>query len=115
MPNATNNFYLSQKITTILLNNNFWEHVTKIQEILLPYCDALNKLQSNTTCLYNVLQPIYILLELEAYRKRLYPFNFLTCDQFGDNVLGFWEFVNSATKELGPLALCLFGICVNAA
>ncbi|CAG8580711.1 3785_t:CDS:2, partial [Cetraspora pellucida] len=49
-------------------------------------------------------QPTRILLELEEYRKRRYPFDFVTYKQFEDNMLQFWEFVLSSTKELGPLA-----------
>ncbi|CAG8644426.1 9787_t:CDS:2, partial [Dentiscutata erythropus] len=35
--------------------------------------------------------------------------------QFGEDILKFWDFASSSTRELGPLALHLFGICVNAA
>ncbi|CAG8578644.1 28783_t:CDS:2, partial [Dentiscutata erythropus] len=97
--------------------------------LLLSYCGALNKLQLDTGRLYNVLQafggilrmweeysdydlaqlwfgrrPTRILLELEEYRKRRYPFDFATYEQFEDNALQFWEFASPSTKELSPLA-----------
>ncbi|KAG9288258.1 hypothetical protein G9A89_021289 [Geosiphon pyriformis] len=56
-------------------------------------------------------RPICILLELEEYRKRNYPFDLTTYEQFEENILGFWEFASSSTRELGPLAIRLFGIC----
>jgi hypothetical protein len=59
--------------------------------------------------------PICILLELEEYRKQNYLFDLTIYEQFGENILGFWEFASSSTRELGPLAIHLFGICVNAA
>lgn len=188
-----NELYLPQNITAILLNDSFWQLITQLHSLLLPYCGALNKLQSDTARLYEVLQafggilkmwkeysdhdlaqrmilrleqrwkqweqpllllsfllnpniraiwfsnnenltftylaqfvtyyykawfgrrPICILLELEEYRKKNYPFDSATYDQFGNNILGFWEFASSSTRELGPLAIRLFGICVNAA
>lgn len=192
--NSLDELCLPRNITSILLNDNFWQSITRLCSLLLPYCGALNSLQSDTACLYDVLKafggilrmwqeysdsdlaqsmiqrleqrwrqweqpllllafllnpnihiswfnsdsenlnfvylaqfvtyyykawfghrPICILLELEDYRKRKYSFDSTTYEQFGENVLGFWEFASSSTKELGPLALHLFGICVNAA
>ncbi|CAG8732458.1 24526_t:CDS:2, partial [Dentiscutata erythropus] len=57
-------------------------------------------------------QPTCILLEFEKYK---YPFDCSTYKQFKGNILKFWEFVSPSTKELGPLAVRLFGICINAA
>ncbi|CAG8483739.1 25562_t:CDS:2, partial [Dentiscutata erythropus] len=48
-------------------------------------------------------------------KKYEYPFDRPTYKQFKGNILKFWEFVSPSTKELGPLAVWLFGICVNAA
>ncbi|RIB06302.1 hypothetical protein C2G38_2217456 [Gigaspora rosea] len=42
-----------------------------------------------------------------------HPFDRTTYEQFGENVLGFWKFASSSTKELGPLAVWLFGISVK--
>ncbi|CAG8800651.1 2277_t:CDS:1, partial [Dentiscutata erythropus] len=56
-----------------------------------------------------------ILLEFEKYRKYEYSFDHSTYKQFKENILKFWEFVSPSTKELGPLPVRLFGICVNAA
>ncbi|CAG8730757.1 10010_t:CDS:2 [Cetraspora pellucida] len=192
--NSSDELYLPQNITLILLNDNFWQSITQLSSLLLPYCGALNSLQSDTARLYNMLQafggilrmwqeysdyslaqhiiqrleqrwkqwkqpllllafllnpniyiswfnannknlnftylaqfvtyyykawfghqPICILLELEDYRKQKYPFDSATYKQFGKNILGFWEFASFSSKELGPLALHLFEICVNAA
>ncbi|CAG8665696.1 6360_t:CDS:2 [Cetraspora pellucida] len=166
--------YFSQNITAILLNDNFWQLITQLHTLLLPYYGALNKLQSDTAHLYDVLQafggilrmweeysdqdlaqpfllnpfihaiwfnynnenlnftylaqfvtyyykawferwPICILLELEDYRKHRFPFDFETYEQFEKDILRFWEFISSSTKELGSLAIQLFRICVNAA
>ncbi|CAG8559322.1 18206_t:CDS:2 [Cetraspora pellucida] len=192
--NSLDELYLPQNITAILLNDNFWQLITRLHTLLLPYCGALNKLQSDTACLYDVLQafsgilrtweeysdqdlaqrmilqleqrwrqweqpllllafllnpfihaiwfnynnenlnftylaqfvtyyykawfgcrPICILLELEDYRKHRFPFDFETYEQFEKDILRFWEFISSSTKELGLLVIRLFRICVNAA
>ncbi|CAG8785925.1 3701_t:CDS:1, partial [Dentiscutata erythropus] len=52
---------------------------------------------------------------LEEYRKRKYLFDLAIYEQLEDNVLQFWKFASLSTKELDPLAICLFEICVNAA
>ncbi|CAG8704033.1 8687_t:CDS:1, partial [Dentiscutata erythropus] len=166
--NSSDELYLPQLITVILLNHDFWQSIMRLHSLLLPYCGALNKLQSDTACLYNVLQafggilrmweeysdydlaqhiilqlkqkwrqweqpllllsfllhlniyitwfnsnnenlnftylaqfviyyykawfrhqPTHILLELEEYRKRKYPFDLATYEQFEDNALQF--------------------------
>ncbi|CAG8469248.1 1596_t:CDS:2 [Scutellospora calospora] len=109
--NSLDELYLPQLITATLLNDNFWQSITRLHSLLLPYCGALNKLQSGTTCLYDVLQAFGGILRI----KRKYSFDFATYKQFEKNALGFWEFASNSTRELGPLAIRLFGICVNAA
>ncbi|CAG8677084.1 6107_t:CDS:2 [Cetraspora pellucida] len=159
-----------------LTQNSDDELVKLLHSLLLPYCEVLNKLQSDTAHLHEVLQsfggilkmweeypdenladriilqleqsirdtwfktntdnlnftylvqfityyykawferqPTCILLEFEKYRKYEYPFDRSTYKQFKGNALEFWEFASPSTKELGPLAAQLFGICVNAA
>ncbi|CAG8527069.1 7850_t:CDS:2 [Cetraspora pellucida] len=44
--------YLPRDITSILLNNNFWHSVKLLHSLLLPYCEVLNKLQSDTARLH---------------------------------------------------------------
>ncbi|RIB07898.1 hypothetical protein C2G38_2213083 [Gigaspora rosea] len=160
--------YPPRNITSILLSDSFWQSIKSLHSLLHPYCEALNKLQSDTARLHEVLQafggilkmwekhdeedlseymisrlerrwkqweqpllllafllnpnipwfgrqPTRILLEFEMYRKRKWPFDCESYEQFEEDVLGFWEFASSSTKELGPLAMRLFGICVNAA
>ncbi|CAG8556501.1 7540_t:CDS:2, partial [Scutellospora calospora] len=81
---------------------------------------------SGTARLYDMLQAFGGILRMweehsdydlaqQDYRKRKYPFDFATYEQFEKNALRFWEFASNSTRELGPLAICLFGICVNAA
>ncbi|CAG8744306.1 19379_t:CDS:2, partial [Dentiscutata erythropus] len=48
-------------------------------------------------------------------RKRKYPFDSASYEHFGEDILKFWDFASSSTRELDPLALHLFRICVNAA
>ncbi|CAG8570871.1 6411_t:CDS:2, partial [Scutellospora calospora] len=186
--------YLPQKITSILLSDSFWQSITRLYPLLHPYCKALDKLQSDTARLNEVLQafggilkmwkeysdqylaqciilrleqrwkqweqpllllafllnlnirdiwfnsntenlnftyiarfityyykawfghqPTCILLEYKKYRKCNYLFDRPTYEQFEGNILGFWEFASSSVKELGPLAVRLFGICINVA
>ncbi|CAG8479925.1 10276_t:CDS:2 [Cetraspora pellucida] len=56
--------YLLQNITSILLNDNFWQSITRLSSLLLPYCGALNNLQSDTAHLYNVLQAFGRILKM---------------------------------------------------
>jgi hypothetical protein len=41
---STNEIYLNKDICKILLDNNWWDTIESLQEILLPYCGVLNKL-----------------------------------------------------------------------
>ncbi|CAG8699500.1 2177_t:CDS:1, partial [Ambispora gerdemannii] len=60
-------------------------------------------------------QPNSILRELELFHQKKSPFNITTSRQFGNNVIGYWNYCASCTKELGQVALQIHGICVNAA
>ncbi len=46
---------MKKDICKILLNNNWWDTIESLQEILLPYCGVLNKLQSDKTWLFELL------------------------------------------------------------
>ena len=37
------------------MNENFWELLTKLEQLLIPYCRILNILQTNKVRLYEVL------------------------------------------------------------
>ncbi|GES89019.1 ribonuclease H-like domain-containing protein [Rhizophagus clarus] len=41
----TDELYLNSDFCQILLDNNWWEMIELLQDILLPYCSVLNKLQ----------------------------------------------------------------------
>ena len=43
------------KYLNCILNNNWWHRVMKIEELLIPYCSALNKIQRHNARLYEVL------------------------------------------------------------
>ncbi|CAG8503722.1 17012_t:CDS:2 [Dentiscutata erythropus] len=51
-----NKLYFPRDIISILLNDNFWQSVKSLYSLLLPYCEVLNKLQSDTARLHEVLQ-----------------------------------------------------------
>ena len=42
-------------IITIIINQNFWNHLYELQNMLLPLCAALNKLQKDMAQLYEVV------------------------------------------------------------
>ncbi|RIB22929.1 hypothetical protein C2G38_2172684 [Gigaspora rosea] len=48
--------YLLRNITSILLSDSFWQSIKSLHSLLHPYCEALNKLQSDTASLHEVLQ-----------------------------------------------------------
>ncbi|CAG8810501.1 25466_t:CDS:2, partial [Gigaspora rosea] len=54
--NSLDELHLPRNITSILLNDNFWQTITRLCSLLLPYCGALNSLQSDTARLYDVLK-----------------------------------------------------------
>ncbi|CAG8531820.1 4170_t:CDS:2, partial [Ambispora gerdemannii] len=107
----SNEFKIASKqaITIVSYFNNAIHSyfIGKLRESLIKSCQALR--------VWFGCRPICILLELEEYRKQNYPFDLTTYEQFGENILEFWKFASSSTRELGPLAIHLFGICINAA
>ncbi|RIA98764.1 hypothetical protein C1645_812453 [Glomus cerebriforme] len=187
----TNKLYLNTNICKIFLNNNWWNIIEILQDILLPYCGILNKLQSDNACLFEVLhalgyfiqywnqfsdtelgekmierlekrwnqwkqpllllsfmlhskyqftyfnnrinnlsyitferyliyyykvwfqkRPRRLLLDFEDYHHKVVPFDDETFNQFGDDILKFWRYVEGDYKELAKVALKIFGICV---
>jgi hypothetical protein len=50
--------YLNSELCQILLDNDWWEKIELLQDILLPYCGVLNKLQCDKACLYEVLHAL---------------------------------------------------------
>ncbi|GBC04385.1 hypothetical protein RclHR1_05650013 [Rhizophagus clarus] len=56
--NNTNEIYLNKDICKILLDNNWWDTIEALQEILLPYCVVLNKLQSDKARLFELLHAL---------------------------------------------------------
>ncbi|CAG8798607.1 194_t:CDS:1, partial [Gigaspora rosea] len=62
--NSLYELYLPQNITSILLNDNFWQTITRLCSLLFPYCDTLNSIQSDTAYLYDVLQAFGRILKM---------------------------------------------------
>ncbi|EXX57983.1 hypothetical protein RirG_202060 [Rhizophagus irregularis DAOM 197198w] len=50
--------YLNSELCQILLDNDWWEKIELLQDILLPYCGVLNKLQCDKASLYEVLHAL---------------------------------------------------------
>ncbi|GES87938.1 ribonuclease H-like domain-containing protein [Rhizophagus clarus] len=122
----TEELYLNSGLCQILLDNDWWEKIELLQDILLPYCGVLNKLQCDKARLFEVLHAIgYFMqfwkhfpdsnLNFEDYRQKIKPFNNETWEQFGDDAFKFWGYVQGDYKELAAVALKLFGMYVNAA
>jgi hypothetical protein len=54
MPTSTKKF-ISPDIVTIIENQNFWNKLYELQDLILPLCAALNKLQKDMARLYEVV------------------------------------------------------------
>ncbi|GES75581.1 ribonuclease H-like domain-containing protein [Rhizophagus clarus] len=54
----TEELYLNSGLCQILLDNDWWEKIELLQDILLPYCGVLNKLQCDKARLFEVLHAI---------------------------------------------------------
>ncbi|RHZ86780.1 hypothetical protein Glove_46g127 [Diversispora epigaea] len=46
---------ISQDIYSIIMNENFWENLIKLEQLLIPYCQILNILQTDKARLYEIL------------------------------------------------------------
>ncbi|GES87911.1 ribonuclease H-like domain-containing protein [Rhizophagus clarus] len=82
--NSTKKF-LSSDIIAIINDPSFWIHLYELQDLILPLCAALNKLQKDMARLCEVVLA------------------------FG------WDLAKGDAPELSQFALHLYGICVNSA
>ncbi len=191
---TTNTKFLPADVTQIINDPTFWSTLFELQNLLLPLCGFLNKLQKDAARLHEVLhvfaytmklfrelpdlnfsvrmverlekrwvqweQPLLllsfvlhphygvkmfhstaqrvtytdfgqwlnyyyeiwyniwpksILLEFVKFKKEKYPFDPSSIEQFGDDIISFWESCLGHAPELARFALHLYGICVNAA
>ena len=59
--------------------------------------------------------PTILLVELEAYRQKKYPYNDITVRQFNNNVLEFQNYVRGYSKKLYHIAERIFSIAITTA
>ncbi|RHZ79667.1 hypothetical protein Glove_142g20 [Diversispora epigaea] len=111
----SNELYLNLDLCEILLNNDWWEAIECLRDILLPDCSILNKFQCDKARPFEVLhvlgyfvhfwkqypdqdlawfkkKPLQLLLEFENFRQKVEPFNNKTFKQFGDDIFKFWRY-----------------------
>ncbi|CAB4436770.1 unnamed protein product [Rhizophagus irregularis] len=155
---SSNNKLLSVDIIQIVNDSTFWATLFELQNLLLPLCGFLNKLQKDMSRLHEVLhvfaytmklfrelpdpdfstkmrvtytdfgqwlnyyyeiwygtRPKSILLEFVKFKKGRYPFDPASIEQFGEDIMSFWESCSGHAPELSRFALHIYGICVNAA
>ncbi|CAG8746537.1 16119_t:CDS:2, partial [Dentiscutata heterogama] len=103
----------------IINDSTFWTDLKELDEILLPFCATLNKLQ------YESKQPLLILSWLlhpsYSLKKLNVHLNGLLALMLGKYVVYYYTnwfsfFIEYETyKELANLALHLFEICINSA
>ncbi|RHZ76235.1 hypothetical protein Glove_199g18 [Diversispora epigaea] len=123
----------NESLCEILLNNDWWEAIECLQNILLPYCGILNKLQCDKARPFEILHALGYLVHFwkqysdqdldhydycwnfEDFHQKVEPFNDETFEQFGDDIFKFWRYVEDNFKELAAVALKIFSICINAA
>ncbi|GET01014.1 ribonuclease H-like domain-containing protein [Rhizophagus clarus] len=127
--------YLNSELCQILLDNDWWEKIELLQDILLPYCGVLNKLQCDKARLYEVLHALGYFCQfwkqfpdsdlgnqmIDRLEKRwsqweqpLFLLSFALHPKYQD-AFKFWGYVEGDYKELAAVALKIFGMCVNAA
>ncbi|CAG8837612.1 43211_t:CDS:2, partial [Gigaspora margarita] len=108
-------------IANIINDSIFWNNLKELDEILLPFCVSLNKLQCKSAHLYDIMhayawivdtsqkqdnslfrshillhlkrQPENILLELEDFLANNSLFDTIPFNQFHDNIIKYWSFV----------------------
>jgi len=51
----TNDKFLLINICKIIDNESWWREIKQLERLLYPFCEALNKLQTDNTRLYDVL------------------------------------------------------------
>ncbi|EXX53549.1 hypothetical protein RirG_242890 [Rhizophagus irregularis DAOM 197198w] len=84
----------------------------EIETLSFPH---LGKWVTYYYCAWFNEDPTVILVELEAYRQKKYPYNDATSQQFNNNVLEFWNYVRGYSKELYRVAERIFSIAVTTA
>ncbi|CAG8697960.1 22943_t:CDS:2, partial [Racocetra persica] len=110
----------SRSILSNISDNEWWKNLIQLKVLLEPYMASLNKLQRDKGCLTEVLHsfrwivhyykswfgkpPYSILYELQYYENEEYPFNKEFFDQFGGNVLQYWNFCKGVAVELHLVA-----------
>ncbi|GES96019.1 ribonuclease H-like domain-containing protein [Rhizophagus clarus] len=70
----TEELYLNSGLCQILLDNDWWEKIELLQDILLPYCGVLNKLQCDKARLFEE-QPLFLLSFVLHPKYRFTYFN----------------------------------------
>jgi hypothetical protein len=60
-------------------------------------------------------RPKSILPEFVKFKKGQYPFDQGSIEQFGEDIMSFWESCLGHALELSRFALHIYGICVSAA
>lgn len=84
----------------------------QIETLSFPH---LGKWVTYYYCAWFNEDPTVLLVELEAYRQKKYPYNDATAQQFNNNILEFWNYVRGYSKELYRVAERIFSIAVTTA
>ncbi len=66
-------------------------------------------------CVWFHEEPTVLLSELEDYRSKKYPYIESISKQFKNNILGYWDFTKSYSKELYKVIQQIFSITVSTA
>ncbi|CAJ0840770.1 21490_t:CDS:2, partial [Entrophospora sp. SA101] len=132
---STNTLKISHEMYCIIMNESFWDELLKLDQILIPYCNILNKLQSDKARLYEVLHCYAYLYQFwKSYSDELLASRILSrlenrwslweqpllilswlLHPFENNIHKYWCWVQDAYPEIGIVAAPIFGICINAA
>ncbi|CAG8645352.1 9845_t:CDS:2, partial [Diversispora eburnea] len=132
---------ISQDIYSIIMNENFWKNLIKLEQLLISYCQILNILQTNKARLYEVLhgnlENSYYLFFLDFFihfteqnilhhhlhqeliiyiwkNGKKYTFDNETIHQFENNIYKYWYWIKDIYPKIGTVASRIFGICANA-
>jgi len=60
-------------------------------------------------------RPHNLLSEIENFRRKKFPFSEPYYSMLSNDVKKFWSYFSTHAKELGPVAIRLYGICTNSA
>jgi len=98
-------FCLHPKYRFIYFSNHYLNLSRQLSSWLLYYYEAWFK-----------EKPRKVLLELEDYNQKNFPFDDQAYEQFGNDILKFWCFCErNGGEQLAKVACRIFGICVNSA